>query len=43
MQTVATKYRIYRYIKEGDASIDVEADDLLHEYGLDIEEDDDGI
>jgi hypothetical protein len=65
METVATKYRIYRYIndisingkeficeddgsiklfdsedhakafiKEGDPSIDVEADDLLHEYGL---------
>ncbi len=29
------------FIKEGDPSIDVEADDLLHEYGLDIEENDD--
>ena len=29
------------FLKEGDPSIDVEADDLLHEYGLDIEEDDD--
>ena len=31
------------FIKENDPSIDVEADDLLHEYGLDIEEDDDEV
>ena len=31
-EQVATKYRI-----------DVEADDLLHEYGLDIEESDDEV
>jgi len=29
------------WIKEQDPSIDVEAEDLLHEHGIDIEEDDD--
>ena len=31
------------WIKKQDPSIDVEAEDLLHEYGLDIEEDDDEV
>ena len=31
------------FLKEGVPTIDVEADDLLHEYGLDIEENDNDV